>query len=97
MRARSIFILSIAAGIAGAAATTSQSTFVVAFCFVFWAAIVGAVLFLARSGWAGEPEEIRDPEVVDPDPWVDADGVRHFPGDVFDIENHPRTGAHGHL
>jgi hypothetical protein len=97
MRAKTIVILSLAAGIAGAAATTSESTFVVAFCFVFWTAIVGAVLFLARASWAGEPEEIRSPEVVDPDPWVDADGVRHFPGDVFDIENHPRTGAHGHL
>ena len=97
MRARSIIILSTAAGVAGAAATTSQNTFVVVFCFVFWAAIVGAVLFLARLSRAGEPEEIRGPEVVDPDPWVDADGVRHFPGDVFDIENNPRTGAHGHL
>ena len=97
MRARSIFILSIAAGIAGAAATTSQSSFVVAFCFVFWTAVVGAVLFLARSSRVGEAEEVHGQEVVDPDPWVDADGVRHFPGDVFDIENHPRTGAHGHL
>jgi hypothetical protein len=97
MRARSIFVLSLAAGVAGAAATTSQSTFVVAFCFVFWMAIVGAVLFLARWSRVDEPEDVRSAEIVDPDPWVDADGVRHFPGDVFDIENHPRTGAHGHL
>lgn len=97
MRARSIFILSVAAGIAGAASTTSQSTFVVVFCFVFWTAVVGAVLFLARWTRGSEPEEFPSMEVVDPDPWVDADAVRHFPGDVFDIENHPRTGAHGHL
>lgn len=97
MRTAYIFVLSTVAGALGAAATTSTSAFVVAFCFCFWAAIVAAVLLLARAGQPGETEDLPNPDIEVVDPWVDADGVRHFPGDVFDIENHPRTGAHGHL
>ena len=97
MRTGYIFVLSTVAGALGAAATTSTSAFVVVFCFFFWAAIVAAVLLLVRAGRPGEPEELPSPDIAVIDPWVDADGVRHFPGDVFDIENHPRTGAHGHL
>jgi len=94
MRVRSIFIAAIGAGTV-AAVSTSGSSFARVFWFLFWAAIVGVLMLLARFGRA--PEAIPDAEVVDLDPWVDQDGVRHFPGDVFDIENHPRTGAHGHL
>jgi len=97
MRTRSIVLLSTVAGTVGAAAATSDSIFVAVFCFAFWAAIVGTVLLVAQAARSGEREELLNPEIVVVDPWVDADGVRHFPGDVFDIENHPRTGAHGHI
>ena len=94
MRARSIVILAIAAG-TGAAFSVSGTSFAKTFWFIFWAAVVGVVFLLARFGRA--PEVVPDIEMVDLDPWIDQDGVRHFPGDVFDVENHPRTGAHGHL
>jgi hypothetical protein len=94
MRVRTIFMVAVASGTA-AAIGSSGSAFARTFWFLFWVAIVGVVLLLARFGRA--PEVAPDAEVVDLDPWVDQDGVRHFPGDVFDIENHPRTGAHGHL
>jgi hypothetical protein len=94
VRVRTIFILALAAGTT-AALSTSGTSFAKTFWFLFWAALVGVVLLLARYGRA--QEAAPDIEIVDLDPSVDQDGVRHFPGDVFDIENHPRTGAHGHL
>ena len=97
MRTRYIFVLSTVAGTLGASATTSTSGFVVVFCFFFWAAIVAAVLLLARAGRPSGPEELPSPDIAVIDPWVDADGVRHFPGDVFDRDNYPRKGAHSHL
>lgn len=95
MRVKSIFVVAIATGTA-AAIGSSGSSFAKTFWFVFWAMIVGVVLLLARLGGRA-PEAVPEPELGELDPWVDANGVRHFPGDVFDLENHPRTGAHGHL
>ncbi|MBW8830353.1 MAG: hypothetical protein JF606_13130 [Burkholderiales bacterium] len=94
MRVRTIVVVAMVVGTA-AAIGSDGSSFAKTFWFLFWAGIVGIVLLLARFGRASE--EITHIEMVDLDPWVDQDGVRHFPGDVFDIENHPRTGAHGHL
>jgi len=93
MRVRTIVIAAVSAGIA--AAIFSSGSFAKTFWFLFWTSIVGAVLLLARFGRARE--DLPEVEVVDLDPWVDQDGVRHFPGDVFDVQNHPRTGAHGHI
>jgi hypothetical protein len=94
MRVRTIVVVAMVVGTA-AAICSGGSSFAKTFWFLFWAGIVGVVLSLARFGRA--PDEITHMEIVDLDPWVDQDGVRHFPGDVFDIPNHPRTGAHGHL
>lgn len=94
MRVITILVTAAAAG-ATAAISVSGGTFAKTFWFLFWAGIVGVVLLLVRFGRA--PDTLPEIEVVDPDPWVDQDGVRHFPGDVFDIKDHPRTGAHGHI
>jgi hypothetical protein len=39
--------------------------------------------------------EVAVPELVSPDPFTDELGVQRYPGDVFDMENHPRPGANG--
>lgn len=96
MRMRNIFIVTIFAGTVGAAATTSADPFVIVFCFAFWALIACAIMLLARFSRSDEIDEQPISKIEEIDPWVDQDGVHHFPGDVFDIENNPRPGAHGH-
>jgi len=96
MRVTFIVFLAGSAGLIGAVTTTSDSNFVRAFCFVFWFVGVAAFLAIARLG-SGRRHGSSGQDIRPVDPWVDADGVRHFPGDVFDIENHPRPGAHGNF
>lgn len=96
MRMRNISILSIFAGTAGAMATTSTDSLVIAICFAFWALITCVVLLLTRFSRNDAMDEQPISKIVEVDPWVDQDGVHHFPGDVFDIDNNPRPGGHGH-
>ena len=67
----------------------------------FWAAagvmlgIAALVAWLSRSRW--DSSEPTPPKIDCPDPFVDECGVRHFHGDVYDLQNHPTPGAHGRV
>jgi hypothetical protein len=103
MRTSSILAVSLFILVLGAMWVDSDDMLLRVVCGLFWGAIVGAVLFVVRWGRSyqsrGGPEESpwQSGEDSSPDPWVDASGVHRFPGDVFDIENHPRPGANGHI
>lgn len=102
MRVRTVFIAAMTAGLI-AAVSSSGSSFAKSFWFIFWAASTCVVLIWVRLNLSSKtiadvyigPD--IDAEQVESDPWVDQDGVIHFPGDVFDIENNPTPGAHGHI
>jgi hypothetical protein len=81
----------------GLAATTvwSRSAFVIGFFVVFWGSMAALLVWLSRRRW--DTSEPASPEIECPDPFVDESGVRHFPGDVYDLQNHPTPGAHGRV
>ena len=78
-------------GALSASTVTERGPFTIAFFWVMFGGIAG-LLTLAASPNA---DEIVVPEIKIPDPFTDEFGVYRYPGDVFDIENHPRPGAHG--
>ena len=96
MRIKSILITAVSAGLV-AAVSSSGSSFAKWFWFLFWTVSVCVVLMLARIGQVPDFADDADAMPLDVDPWVDQDGVRHSPNDVFDIENHPGTSDHGHI
>jgi hypothetical protein len=104
MRARSIIAVTLVIAVLGAVLEPPGNIQLRVFGALFWGAIAGGVLFLAR--WARRSKRGGQPartaawpcsDVSSPDPWVDTHGVQRFPGDVFDIENHPEPGANGHI
>ena len=96
MRIRTIVIAAIATGVTSAV-NSSGSLFAKGFWFVFWAVSVCVVLLVARFGRAPEISNDVDARQLDVDPWVDQNGVRHFPSDVFDVENHLSTSDHENM
>ena len=96
MRIENILITAVSAGLV-AAVSSSGSSFDKWLWFLFWTVSVCAVLMLARIAQVPDSSDDADEMPLDVDPWVDQDGVRHFPNDVFDIENHPGTNDHGHI
>lgn len=95
MRKRGAIIVAGVAGVAGASWTTSDTTFVQIGCGLFWFLLVLALLLWARRSRG--PDRIVNMPLDAPDPWVDEHGVQRFPGDVFDVANHPTPGRHGRL
>ena len=90
----------VVAGALAASSVTSRGAFVAGFFFLFFGSIVGLLVWLAGGRWksAGDtsPEEDMKPRAIrHRDPFVDESGIRRYPGDVFDLENHPTPGAHG--
>ena len=90
----------VVSGALAAVSVTSRGAFVVGFFFLFFGSIVGLLVWLAGGRWnsAGNTllEEDMKPRAIEHrDPFVDELGVHRYPGDVFDLENHPTPGAHG--
>lgn len=90
---RTVLFVALAAGVLGSRWTTAQSTFVVIGFGAFWAVVVFALLMWAR--WRSSDRRLITTPPAEPgDPWTDEHGVHRFPGDVFDIANHPHPGKH---
>ena len=79
----------IVGGIA-ASTVTERDPFVIAF---FWLLFGGVAAALAM--FAGPDQDVVVPEPTVPNPFTDELGVQRYPGDVFDLEIHPRPGANG--
>ena len=67
----------------------------IGFFVVFWGSMAALLVWLSRRRW--DSSEPTSPEIDCPDPFVDESGVRHFQGDVYDLQNHPTPGAHGRV
>jgi hypothetical protein len=93
VRMRTVLLAALAAGVLGSRWTTSQSTFVIIGFGSFWAVVAFGLLMWAR--WrSSDSRSITTPHAEPGDPWTDEQGVHRFPGDVFDIANHPHPGKH---
>jgi hypothetical protein len=73
-----------------AVSVSDRGAFVVGFVGLMFGGIAAAVAMVASPRG-----EVAVPELVSPDPFTDELGVQRHPGDVFDMENHPRPGANG--
>jgi|EndMetStandDraft_4_1072995.scaffolds.fasta_scaffold302195_2 hypothetical protein len=93
VRMRTVLLAALAAGVIGSFWTTSQSTLVIVGFGAFWAGVVFVVLMWARLR-SSDSGSITAPPAEAGDPWTDEQGVQRFPGDVFDIANHPHPGKH---
>jgi hypothetical protein len=99
-RGRRAVLAFVVSGALAASSVTSRGAFVVGFFFLFFGAIVGLLAWLAGGRWnsAGNTlleEDMKPGAIEHRDPFVDESGVHRYPGDVFDLENHPTPGAHG--
>ena len=70
-----------------AVSVSDRGAFVVGFVALMFGGIAAAVAMVASPRG-----EVAVPELVSPDPFTDELGVQRYPGDVFDMENHPRPG-----
>ena len=67
-----------------------RGAFVVGFVGLMFGGIAAAVAMIASPR-----AEVVVPELEASDPFTDELGVQRYPGDVFDMESHPRPGANG--
>lgn len=89
-------------GAVAATAVISRGAFAAWFFFLFFGSIVGLFAWLAGGRWrsAGNvvlEESLNPKEPETRSPFADEFGVHRYPGDTFDVENHPLPGAMGRV
>jgi hypothetical protein len=82
-------------GAIAASTVIGRGLWVAGFFVLLFGGVAAALVLLSGGNWSAEDPEPID--IANTDPYIDEHGIVHYPGDPFELENHPVPGAHGRI